>query len=392
MHQGYRYIHSGAFGVEQPVPGGRLDLAGGAFIRGLFAGERLTFLDGETWRRAQPLGASRLALDYDVSFDTNAASYLTALAEGKADGSADKARQTLEYLITNGLNYDFGLYYLENGERIAREGATHPGIRANLHAIEIAKDRDEPHFLRTGELRPRAPTSSIEQRVSDGIRRMRQVGQDDEAHAWLMDTFNFAYCVLLKVACLELEFKRDQHERKLDALLTFMDRELNALAPPEIFLAAELFHRRERLPFFGKLQSGHPQLADTLRNLAWDLQIIRHFERRVAALSRLKPSERGHTRYYLPYLLTFDRRLVEVWDLLALRSLLVPPTGLGSSVFALEADGDEQRSWLRWRLRDLTSPTATEARRARRARQDGPERIAELTVELEARLRIPAGA
>src|SRR5690606_38406782 len=122
--------------------------------------------------------------------------------------------------------YDFWVYNLENGELIAREGDAHPGVRANLRAIEIAKDIDERHFLSTGELRPRAAASTIERRVRDSIRLARRVRLNDEAHAWLMDSFNLAYCVLLKVAALELEFKRHQHERKLDELLAFMDREL----------------------------------------------------------------------------------------------------------------------------------------------------------------------
>lgn len=392
LHRSYRYIHAGDFGAPQPVPGGRLDLAGGAFVRGLFAGERLTFLDGASWQRAQPLGASRVALDYDVSFDTNAASYLTALAEGKANESADKARKVLEYLIANRLNYDFGLYNLENGDRIAHEGHVHPGIRANLRAIEIAKDPDEQHFLRTGELRPRVAASIINQRVNETIHLERRVRQEGEAYSWLMDSFELSYCVLLKVASLELELKRDQYERKLDELLVFMDRELNALAVAELLIAEELFRRRERLPFFGKIQKGHPKLAHTLRNLAWDLQILRHFERRAAALSQSGSSEGGLTRYYVPYLLTFDRRLAEVWDLLTLRSLLVPPTGLGWSAFTLVAGNNERAPQLRQRLRELSSTAATGDRRIRRVQQDGSERIAELTAELEVHLRIQARA
>lgn len=321
--EGSRFVLSASFGEPQPIPDGRSDFEFGGYLRGLFIGTRLNFLDDLTGQGLKRLGAASIPIDHSISFDTNAASYATHFVEDLDTPEARKMRSAFDYLISNGLNYDFGLYFLENHRLLLEEGDSHEKILRTRYAIEVLKDLDEERYLRSGEVRAHASDATLWRRADKSMLRNEHLA--DDSLEWLLGPFEATYLILLKIAAVELGHPQRAFEAKLKRLLEFFDQELGAMFLRELSIAIAFFLRGTREGFFGKVQKNHPKLLSALRNMAWDLQMYRYLERLFSA--NFGAAMGVPTRHFLPYVLTFDRQLASVWNYYGLRSALTTAGG-----------------------------------------------------------------
>jgi hypothetical protein len=86
----------------------------------------------------------------------------------------------------------------------------------------------------------------------------------------------------------------------------------------EAIIALNYFKNRSRLTFFGKIthkpkERGQELLKD-LRNMSWDLMLFRMME-----WQAILP---GEGDFLIPYFLSFDRKMVQLFDLFPLKAIL----------------------------------------------------------------------
>lgn len=322
LHQralkGSRLILSLPGGITFPVPH-RLDLPDGAYLRGLYRSDDLVYLDNRAvWETFMP-GGTKIVQDYSITFDTQVVRYLALAIEGASHPMAHAIRSTLAYLSVRGWNWDFWAYIEENSDRLTlAQVSASQKFRDNLRAIEIVKDLDEPHFLATGNFRPYAGDHEIDQRVEYMLEYAES--RPNRLKTYYRSLQRLCYLILLVISWIHLKQPKRPIKAKIVDLLRFFDGELCTMMSRELMYGIRLFEEGHRLAFFSRVQRSHPQLLKSLQNMAWDLLIARRMEMHqgVGAVDG---------RYYLQYLLTFDRDLAHLMDAYSLKGTLLLPDG-----------------------------------------------------------------
>lgn len=316
--KGSRLILSLPGGITFPVPN-RLDLPEGAYLRGLYRSDDFVYLDNRAvWETFVP-GGTTIVQDYSITFDTQIVRYLALAIEGANHPMAHAIRNTLTYLSVRGWNWDFWAYIEENSDRLTwAQVSASQKFRANLRAIEIVKDLDEPHFQATGAFRPYASEREIEERVDYMLAYAES--RPDQLKAHYRSLQRLCYLVLLVISWIHLKQPKRPVKAKIVDLLNFFDQELCTMLPRELMYGIRLFEEGHRMAFFSRVQRSHPQLLKSLQNMAWDLLIARRMEMHqgVGAVEG---------RYYLQYLLTFDQDLAHLMDAYSLKGTLLLPDG-----------------------------------------------------------------
>jgi hypothetical protein len=135
-----------------------------------------------------------------------------------------------------------------------------------------------------------------------------------------------------------LEFQwpgRDNAIRKLRGLIEFMDGELNTLFLLLTIPAWEWFMNSDRATIFRKLQRNAPDLLKEVKNVSWDIYHMLQVRQRAVFPTR-------RATYVLPYFLTFDQGLADLFELCALRSCFIEEHG----EFPVSFPKQDMEDWL----------------------------------------------
>ncbi len=342
---------------NQPVPT-RLDLPDGGFLRGLFPHDHLLYVDNRLmWQSRLPWGA-RIAQDYSITFDTQVVRYLALAIQNSTNPMATKVKSALFTLSRAGWNWDFFAYIEENADRMNRaEVYANRKFHDNVRAVEIVKDLDERHFLATGLMRARSNDRQIAERVEAALTYVER--RPEPLKQFYRQNQRVMYAVLLAITRIQLSGPRRPAREKLLDLLTFFHDDLHTLMARELAYAAVFFTSGQQLAFFGRVQRARADLLTILNNMAWDLLIARRLEQYIGAGAQ-------NGRFYVPFLLTFDRDLVALMDAYSLRGALILPTGSAVGLPASDLGSLFESHGLT--LEDLQPFVSTEARGDRRDR------------------------
>lgn len=312
------YSHPEESDTVMPSKAWPRDFRKGGFLRPLFAHDNLYFLDRriaeEQWLGVQ----SPLNVDSTVEFDTNVASYVEMFVEGRENINAERVKEVLDFVVTTErVNFGYNFYALENA-RGYYDGTNAPSIRRNLRAIMKLDCLDEEVYRKTGEIRTVLTDRELDVLTDERLHAL----YDDTYKEWLAVEIapvnEMLYVVLLKMLEIEHRCKGRELVRKVEDLYEFMHFELKTLLVREAVIALHYFKNRPQLAFFGKIRprpkAKAPRLLKELRNMSWDLMLFRIMER-MATLP-------GQEDFLIPYFLTFDRRMVHLFDLFPLKAIL----------------------------------------------------------------------
>jgi hypothetical protein len=102
-----------------------------------------------------------------------------------------------------------------------------------------------------------------------------------------------------------------------------MHFELKTLLVREAMIALTYFKNRSKLSFFGKInpkpKEKRQELLKELRGMSWDLMLFRVMER-IATIP-------GEGDFLIPYFLSFDKKMVQLFDLFPLKAILASTDG-----------------------------------------------------------------
>jgi hypothetical protein len=288
------------------------DFPEGAAVRSLFATQHILVLDRDTIAEMQQ-GQSTFGIDYSISLDTQALSYLLPFLNRNTSKLPADITQVFTFIADPNTNVDPTPYRLENLLNLTKQPEYDARIYDRLRAYEILRTLD-PQALAKGH-----PASTL----TDFELTKRTQQQMASLYDWL-DTplllervrFKHAtmYALLLKMCAIQLARPEAAAESKIIEFCAFCDEELATLYAREILIARRYFERGQNLGFFGKIMIRGKDMLKRLHGMAWDLWHVRWLEKAMT----LKPSTEN--RYFFPALLTFDKSLVEVIDLYPLRA------------------------------------------------------------------------
>jgi len=295
----------------------------GSVVRGLFSKKSVIVLDPETREDMNGGRKAVFPIDYSISLDTQALSYLAPFIDGKSSKLPDDFQEIFSFIADDRVFVDAVPYMLENLPNISRTENIEP-IKKRLEGYETLRTIDLPHFRATGEIRSASTKAEQSQNVDELLSQMIHDASDPDVRSYLDAQLARQYAVLLKMATIQLRNPKMALVDKLYEFTEFLDRTLCTIHARETVVAAEYFAKGQKLNFFSRLHkspSNHlPKLFKALKNMAWDFFHVRYVEGAATLEGAISKNAKQTPRYFFPSLLTCDKDLVEVIDLYPLKS------------------------------------------------------------------------
>lgn len=295
----------------------------GSVVRGLFGTSAVLLLDPTTRQDMESGREAVIPVDYSISLDSQALSYLAPYLRGKTSRLAGDFHEIFSFISNEHVFVDPIPYMLENLPNVlVKEKAEK--IKQRLAGYEVLRTMDGPYFHKTGQIQSTVSDMDQQKGIDDLLSRMVHDASNPELMETLLNRHASLYATLLKMAVIQLRNPKRSLVSKLDEFMEFLDKTMQTIFARETVVAAEFFTRGRDLEFFAKIQKSPvtrlPELLDALKNMAWDLLHIRHVEGASTIEGAVSQLEKPSPRYFFPSLLTCDKRFIEIIDLYPLKS------------------------------------------------------------------------
>jgi hypothetical protein len=303
------YSHPDPVGTPLPVLSWPHELFRDGGLRPFFAGPYLYFINNQIITRMVPGERVEVKVDYSISLDTNAASYVEDFVNNNRTNVPAGFIKAMEFMLEHRPNFDYSFYLMENTPNY-RDPAKAVRIRQKLIAIQKLDYADRDHYKRTGEVKALVSDAQLEA-LTDVKLHQFYVRRQAERGAFSYEHWHdILYVMLLKI----IEYCRRSKvplERKIEQLFDFMHEEMNAYFDRLTVVALKLFENRNSLTFFNPLNKGgsarnREGLRNTIRGMAWDLTLIR-------ILEQLSATKMGGD-YFVPLFLSSDQKMLKLFD------------------------------------------------------------------------------
>lgn len=279
-------------------------------IRSLFKTDKVWVLDKATLKEMyEGNGVATFPIDYSISLDTQALSYLDPYIYGKTLDVKDFA-EVFELLARADINVDPMPYLFENlfKQNSLRD---YDKIFCKYKSYEILRTLDLENLRTHKQIRSRLSDEQLNIQTQQNLATI-MYGLDkrtEETFKFRLDSY---YCLLLKMTIIHFSYPKLAVKQKMQEFLDFMDKELATMWQRELIIAYEFFKQGNDLNFFSKIQKNTSNIFAKIRNMSWDFFHIRQLEEATAIFA-------NGVRYYFPSLLTFDAAFSQIIDLCPLK-------------------------------------------------------------------------
>ncbi|RYD85435.1 MAG: hypothetical protein EOP84_02535 [Verrucomicrobiaceae bacterium] len=326
-------------------------------------------------------GTTRVGVDYVVSFDTSAASFLRSLFSGRNSANVESLRRFMEAFQGNRINWDIRPYLHKNAEALLA-GEREREIFETVLASEQFASLDKPSFLDRGIIQTLDSLDHLRARAGAEIAQFLSRLQTDGWTEVIARRRQPLYASVLFIALLEQRYPgRKNALRKLKLLIEFMDSELSALFQAVLWIGWRWFDGDPRVGIFSKLQPQGKDLVKEAGNISWDL--LHMIQQAELVLSSGKGAD-----VLIPAFLTGDHRLAQLWEVYPVRSCWARELGgFPYSVSAIDFQEELDRIFMKDAkfLAQVYSEDSYRRREAVRSR-DRTSALSELIAKLEHQL------
>lgn len=344
----------------------------------VFCYENLTVLNDRIVAETEQRGTATIAVDFNIAFDTNTASFLRNAFDGRDHSQVDDLREFLSHFGGNKMNWDVRPYLHENSDSLL---SSDNHIYETVLASERLAALDVHEFTKYGRLTTNVSIDELRFRANSELgafcRNLSNGGEELITHR----RHSF-YAALLYVTILQRSRPGMRNAvPKLKALIEFMDEELSALFLMVLWVAWLWFSKDPRIRIFNTLEVGAKLPLKRAANISWD--IYHMSEQHGMVMTSRKGAD-----VLIPAFLTADQNLGGLWQAYPIRSCWAPG-GLKHPYCAPGIDVDRELSRL---LNDAPEFTAryltleAHQRRGQRLRTKPNPSMAELIQRLEREL------
>lgn len=314
------------------------DFANGAAVRSLFPTRHVVVLDCDTISEMRS-GMSTFEIDYSISLDTNALSYLLPYLENRTSQMPSDFGEVFAFIAHPDTNVDPLPYRMENLLNLTGHPDQDARIYARIRAYEILRTLD-PATLGLGPLRSYLTDIELTKRAQEQMASLYTWMNTPSLIDPVFHNHATMYCLLMKMCTIQLARPKAKSMSKMDEFLEFCDQRIATIFARETMLAKRYFEDGQTMPFFSKIMIGGKQLLKRLHSMAWDLCHVRHMESMMTM--RPKPG----ARYFFPAFLTFDKGLIDIINIYPLRAFgyderLREPCAIYAGDWLNEIAGDE---------------------------------------------------
>lgn len=280
----------------------------------IFSYENLTVLNDRIFAETEQCGTATFAVDYNLAFDANAASFLRSAFDQRDNSQVRDLREFLSHFGGNRMNWDVRPYLHENADSLlSNDGHIYETVLASerLAALDVRE------FRKSGMLTTNVGVDELRRRTSiemgDFCRNLSNGGRELIDHR--RQSF---YAAILYMTILQRSRpgKRDA-VAKLKAMIEFMDEELSALFLMVLWAAWLWFSNDPRMGIFNTLQVGAKLPLERAANISWDIYHMN--EQHGMVMTSRKGAD-----VLIPAFLTADQNLGELWQAYPIRSCWAP--------------------------------------------------------------------
>lgn len=296
-----------------PVPGLSVtfDFKDGSVIRSLFNTEKVLVLDKDTLDEMS-YGSAQFQIDYSISLDTQALSYLEPYINGFENKLPNDFKEIFSFISRDGVFVDPMPYVHENYFNLNIPEAA-GRIFNKLKAYEVLRTLDRRVLENESIVKTSCSETELMKNTQEHIARMFTTMAEVTFMNELKLNFNYQYAHLLKMISIQLgKPNREKHTKTID-FLNFCHKDVSSIGFREALVANKFFEEGQKLGFFSKIQKNKKDIFRIIKGMAWDLYHIRQMER----LATIRPDK--NARYYFSSFLTCDKRLVDILDLYPLK-------------------------------------------------------------------------
>lgn len=287
------------------------------FVSTLFRGGSLWVIDQEAATKEKV----NIRMGTATFVDSNAASFIQKLAyrEAPTVKTLDFCQGMSEYFTLEELSRINPYLYLWEAQR-DKGAKTVTGVRqtmASLQAIRLIQGPLDSSWGKIFRNRYREEAEAhADQFLMKFYRDMDHTGQYIESQVDMVEA------MLVRTKILEYSSQKSS-QTKMKALVEFMHEELSTLMLRELIVCTDILCKEGQSQLSQKLNSLHDQKEplSTLRNCAWDLQLLRSMD---GMSNTFNDASRGE--FYVANLITFDRDLSDTLRLAGLRAFALHRT------------------------------------------------------------------
>lgn len=295
-----------------PTPGHAINktFSAGAAIRSLFKTEHVIVLDPITLEEMAK-GSSIFQIDYSISLDSSAFSYIEPFISTTANKSRIPSDfiEVFNFIARDDVFIDPLPYSIENHNNLKNSTDIIKTYK-KLMAYEVLRTIDNQWLQKYGQVKSILSEFEIKQNVDAHLSQILKNSTNNN----MRNIYDLEYLCLLEMVIIQFSHQNKSIKTKLDYFLNFLDTKLATICIRESIIAYNYFRNTTKLSFFKKIHKGHPSILNNLKNMAWDLFHIRHLEAFTTIGSE-------NIRYFFPAFLTFDKGLIEIINLCSLKAI-----------------------------------------------------------------------
>lgn len=287
----------------------KFDENSGAGIYSIFLEKRLFFLSKSAINNSKGKNLDA-RIDYSISFDTQAISYVDRMFNNKEYPPIFKT--AFDYIIENDFNIDGIPYLCENSSKLA-DRRIKEAMFETLNTFQILRTLDKHEYKKTGRIRSTLSLTENKKEVDSLIEACE--GLHENMH---IATPMYDKCLLLLIYIVDIHLNRKcDAKKKMNEFLYYCQNRFSGLPLRMIYIAYALFNKYN-LMFFKKIQKGldKDKLLRELENMAWDLYHIHSLENTNEFYSEFEKD------FVVKVFLTFDRGLIEIINLKPVKALV----------------------------------------------------------------------
>lgn len=276
-------------------------------FKSLFDNNNLTFINKYIADSKKSNITPKFILDYSISMDTQFVSYIEKYFQNKRFEDEIKFEEILYKLIDNNINLDYIPYLIEN---MSKETPIE-GVRQNLKEVIrfFCLDKNSSLLIKNMKVSNEQVFLKKYNSISNSL--------NNNNSKLLYNHFNYMYKLLYLILLniVYINKKENTFIQKIDKLLSFMHFDINSIFARELIIASKFYELDDKVIFFRKVREINKKTIPRLKNMAWDLALIRMLEYSF----KLRPNL--NTEFYISYFLTFDKGLSQIIDFFPLKTI-----------------------------------------------------------------------
>lgn len=302
------------------------------YLVNYFTKDNIYFISDDIIKKTIEKKEVKIPVDYTLAFDTNIASYINKVIQGRSLGKNQTEVITLlDQLLTDDVNFDHLFYLSENTKQVytIAFSATHnekpftfwkkinKNFRWNLVSLELFRNIDCKKYKASSS----APETKISFRtaVNSCIRYVHDFYISELGQARAKKNLMLQRTILLSlITVYRIQFSsKKQAKSKIEEYFKFIQSSIGIYLDREAIIAHKYFSNRKSVPFLNQVNLGilPKRFLKKLDNMAWDMAVPRFMEELVLS--------GGEGQFMTPFFLSFDKELKNMLNSFLIKSTVI---------------------------------------------------------------------